>query len=71
MQVYRLEVDGHSQFANTIGNFAGSQVVADALTRRLHRDRFLAKAQRDARRGIGQAAAATAKTSELAAECQP
>ncbi len=35
--------------ASTIGSFAESQVVADALTRVLNKDRFLAKAQSDGR----------------------
>ena len=34
--------------ANAIGSFAESQVVSDALTRILNKDRFLAKAQSDA-----------------------
>ena len=67
--------------ASTIGSFAESQVVADALTRLLNRDRFLAKSQSDARLSVNKAeatallaqvtahtqAATTAATSELAA----
>ena len=67
--------------ASTIGSFAESQVVADALTRLLNRDRFLAKSQSDAHLSVDKAkatallaqltahtqAATTATTSELAA----
>ena len=38
--------------ANAIGSFAESQVVSDALTRMLNKDRFQAKAQSDARLSV-------------------
>ncbi len=43
--------------ANTIGSFAESQVVADALTRLLNRDQIKAKASSDARLAIDKAEA--------------
>lgn len=43
--------------ASTIGSFAESQVVADALTRIVNRDRVIAKAQSDAQLGVRKAEA--------------
>ena len=53
--------------ANAIGSFAESQVVADALTRVLSKDRVQAKASSDAKLGV-QKAEATALTTRLAAQ---
>lgn len=55
--------------ANTIGSFAESQVVADSLTRLLNRDRFLAKAQSDAKLSINKAEA-TSLVAQLTAHTQ-
>ena len=46
--------------ASTIGSFAESQVVADALTRIVNRDRVLAKAQSDAQLDVRKAEAGAA-----------
>lgn len=43
--------------ANAIGSFAESQVVSDAFTRMLNKDRFLAKAQSDASLSVQKAEA--------------
>ena len=53
--------------ASTIGSFAESQVVADALTRMLSRDRILAKGQSDARLSV-QKAEGTALVGQLEAQ---
>jgi hypothetical protein len=55
--------------AGTIGAFAESQVVADSLTRMLNRDRFLAKAQSDARLSV-QKAEATALVTQVEAHAR-
>jgi hypothetical protein len=52
--------------AGTIGSFAESQVVADALTRLFNRDRINAKSQSDARLGV-QKAQGTALVTQLRA----
>lgn len=52
--------------ASTIGSFAESQVVADALTRIVNRDRVLAKAQSDAQLDVRKAEAGALHT-QLAA----
>jgi hypothetical protein len=53
--------------ASTIGSFAESQVVADAITRMVSRDRVVAKGQSDARLTV-QKAEATALVSQLDAQ---
>ena len=55
--------------ASTIGSFAESQVVADALTRMLNRDRFVAKSQSDARLSVDKASA-TALVAQLTSAAQ-
>lgn len=65
--------------ANAIGSFAESQVISDAMTRMLNKDRFQAKAQSDARLSVQKieatalvaridAQAAAAKTAPTGAE---
>ena len=53
--------------ANAIGSFAESQVVSDAITRMLNKDRVQAKATSDAKLGV-QKAEATALLSRLTAQ---
>lgn len=53
--------------ASTIGSFAESQAVADAVTRMLNRDQVLAKVQSDARSTV-QKAEATALINQLEAQ---
>lgn len=55
--------------AGTIGSFAESQVVADALTGLLNRDRIKAKGQSDARVAV-QRAEATALVTQVRAQMQ-
>jgi hypothetical protein len=55
--------------ASTIGSFAESQVVADALTRMLNKDRFIAKAESDAKLSV-QKAEATALVAQFEAQAR-
>lgn len=55
--------------ASTIGSFAESQAVADAITRMVNRDKILAKGQSDARLTVNKAEA-TALVNQLDAQIQ-